>query len=127
MTDHDGPAIEALFAEGRTFPPPAAFAAQANVRDPEIYARASADYQRFWESEAERLAWFDPWRAVLQWDDKSKVARWFDGGKLNVSHNCLDRHVTDGHGSQVAYYWEGEPGDARTITYEGLLHETCRL
>src|SRR6516162_9264483 len=127
MADHDGPAIEALFAEGRTFPPPAVFAAHANVRDPQIYAHATADYQRFWEGEAERLSWFDRWRAVLHWDDKSKVARWFDGGKLNVSHNCLDRHVAAGSGGQVAYYWEGEPGDALTITYEALLLETCRL
>ncbi len=127
MPDQHDQAIEALFAEHRTFAPPAEFAAHANVRDPEIYARAAADFEKFWEGEAERLEWFERWRKVLHWDDKTKVARWFDGGKLNVSHNCLDRHVAAGHGKQVAYFWEGEPGDARAISYEELLRETCRL
>jgi acetyl-CoA synthetase len=127
MPDQHDQAIEALFAEHRTFAPPAEFAAHANVRDAEIYARAAADFEKFWEGEAERLDWFERWRKVLHWDDKTKVARWFDGGKLNISHNCLDRHVASGHGKQVAYFWEGEPGDARAISYEELLRETCRL
>ena len=120
-------AIEALFDENRTFPPLEAFARQANVRDPDVYKQAAADFEKFWEGEAERLDWFEHWRKTLHWDDKAKVARWFDGGKLNASYNCLDRHVGSGHGKQVAYFWEGEPGDARQITYEELLRETCRL
>src|SRR5579864_1063320 len=127
MIEQNQQPIEALFAENRTFPPPEGFARQANARDPEIYKRATADFERFWEAEAERLDWFERWRKVLHWDEKSKVARWFDGGKLNVSQNCLDRHVASGEGNQVAYFWEGEPGDTRVLTYEDLLRETCRL
>jgi acetyl-CoA synthetase len=120
-------AIEALLDERRTFPPPPDFASRARVRDPEIYARAAADAERFWEGEAQALRWFEPWRKVLVWDETSKVARWFDGGTINASFNCLDRHVAAGHGEQVAYFWEGEPGDAARITYADLLRETCRL
>ncbi len=120
-------AIEALLDERRTFPPPPGFASRARVRDPEIYARAAADAERFWEGEAQALSWFEPWRKVLVWDETSKVARWFDGGTINASFNCLDRHVAAGHGDQVAYFWEGEPGDTARITYAGLLRETCRL
>jgi len=127
MPEQEGQAIEALFAEHRVFPPPPEFAQQANVRDPEIYSRAARDPEAFWAGEAQRLDWFERWRTVLHWDAKSKVARWFDGGKLNVAYNCLDRHVAAGHGKQVAYFWEGEPGDAQTLTYEQLLQETCRL
>ncbi len=126
MSD-DNQAIEALFAEHRTFPPSEAFVRQARVKDPQIYQRAAADFEKFWEGEAEQLDWFERWRKVLVWDEKSKVARWFDGGKINVSQNCLDRHVAAGHGRQVAYYWEGEPGDSLVLTYEDLLRETCRL
>ncbi|MBC5806170.1 MAG: acetate--CoA ligase [Candidatus Eremiobacter antarcticus] len=127
MIDKDPQAIEALFAENRSFAPPPAFANSANVRDPAIYDRAARDFDAFWSGEAERLDWFERWRKVLHWDDTSKVARWFDGGKLNASVNCLDRHVDQGHGGQVAFFWEGEPGDERAITYQELLAETCRL
>jgi len=123
----DQPAIEALFAETRTFPPSEGFKRSANWRDPQLYDRASIDPSAFWASQAQRLDWFDGWHTVLAWDEKRKVARWFDGGKLSASYNCLDRHVASGHGSQVAYFWEGEPGDAREITYADLLKETCRL
>jgi acetyl-CoA synthetase len=126
MSDHKQ-AIEALFDEHRTFPPSKDFQEHARLRDPEIYRRASADFEKFWEGEADQLAWFERWRKTLVWDDTSKVARWFDGGKLNVSFNCLDRHVEAGHGKQIAFFWEGEPGDSETLTYEQLLHETCRL
>ena len=127
MPDNTMQAIEALFAEKRTFLPPPDFAAKAYRNDPGIYARASADPEAFWVEEARRLEWFDPWSSVLQWDAKDKRARWFDGGTINASFNCLDRHVRDGHGAQVAYFWEGEPGDERRITYDDLLAETCRL
>jgi len=127
MPDPKAQAIEALFAEHRAFPPPEDFKRQANWNDPAIYDKANKDFEAFWASQAERLDWFTKWNSVLQWDEKTKVARWFDGGTLNVSYNCLDRHVKNSHGKQVAFYWEGEPGDTRTITYEDLLKETCRL
>ena len=127
MLEQHQQAIEALFAERRTFPPSEEFKRQANWNDPEIYNRATIDPSSFWATQAERLDWFERWNSVLDWDEKRKVARWFDGGKLNASYNCLDRHVQSGHGAQVAYHWEGEPGDSRAITYAELLRETCRL
>ncbi|HVA37878.1 MAG TPA: acetate--CoA ligase [Candidatus Dormibacteraeota bacterium] len=127
MLEHQQQAIEALFAENRTFPPSEEFKKHAQWSDPKIYDAAAKDPDAFWASQAERLEWFKKWDTVLQWDEKTKVARWFDGGKLNVSYNCLDRHVKAGHGKQVAYYWEGEPGDSRTLTYQDMLDETSRL
>ena len=117
MLDDRRQAIEALFAEHRVFPPPPEFAAQANVRDLEVSKRAAQDPNAFWAGEADRLDWFERWRSVLHWDEKSKVARWFDGGKLNVTYNCVDRHVASGHGKQIAFFWEGEPGDVRRLSY----------
>ena len=117
-------AIESLLAEDRTFPPPAAFAAQANVQDPAIYERAAADLEGFWAEEAATLDWFKPWDRVLDWEPP--FAKWFEGGQLNVSVNCLDRHVAAGKGERVAFYWEGEPGDRRVLTYADLLAEVCR-
>ncbi|MCC6944535.1 MAG: AMP-binding protein, partial [Thermomicrobiales bacterium] len=113
--------IEALYAENRTFPPPADFVAGSKYADPAIYAEAAADPEAFWAKQAERLDWFQKWDTVLEWD--APFAKWYVGGKLNVAHNCLDRHVAAGNGDRVAYYWEGEPGDARTITYADLLAE----
>jgi acetyl-CoA synthetase len=127
MPDHSTDAIEALFAEKRTFPPPTDFAAKAFRNDAGVYDRAAADPEGFWAEEARRLEWFTPWSSVLQWNEAEKSARWFDGGTINASFNCLDRHVRDGHGSQVAYFWEGEPADERRVTYSDLLAETCRL
>ena len=127
MPEVKAQAIEALFAEHRAFPPSEAFKKQANWNDAAIYDKASKDFEAFWASQAERLDWFTKWNKVLQWDEKTKVARWFDGGTLNVSYNCLDRHVKSGHGKQIAFYWEGEPGDTRTLTFEDMLKETCRL
>jgi acetyl-CoA synthetase len=127
MPDDSPQAIEALFAENRTFQPPPDFAAKAVCNDPKIYERAAKDPEAFWAGEARRLEWFSPWASVLNWDRGEKRARWFDGGTLNASFNCLDRHVRDGQGTQVAYFWEGEPGDERRITYADLLAETCRL
>ncbi|TAM86610.1 acetate--CoA ligase [bacterium] len=127
MLDQHQQAIEALFAENRTFPPSEDFKKRAQWNDPKISEIAAKDPDAFWASQAERLDWYQKWHTVLKWDDKTKIARWFDGGKLNASYNCLDRHVKSGHGKQVAYYWEGEPGDARTLTYEDMLKETSRL
>ncbi|HEV2127002.1 MAG TPA: acetate--CoA ligase [Thermomicrobiales bacterium] len=127
MTDQKQPhvvAIEALYAEDRTFAPSDAFREQANISDPEIYERAAADPEAFWAEQAESLSWYRKWDTVLEWDEP--FAKWFVGGKLNASYNCLDRHVEAGNGDRVAYYWEGEPGDTVQITYSELLTEVCK-
>jgi acetyl-CoA synthetase len=117
-------AIEALFEESRRFPPPPTFAAQANAQ-PSIYAEAERDYLAFWESWARKLEWSKPFTQVLEWNEP--FARWFGDGELNASVNCLDRHVAAGLGERVAFLFEGEPGDRRTITYRELLDDVCRL
>ncbi|MGH9227475.1 MAG: acetyl-coenzyme A synthetase N-terminal domain-containing protein, partial [Acidimicrobiales bacterium] len=115
----EGAAIEDFLVEDRTFPPPASFKAGALVTGSEIYDEATADWQGFWARQAaELVSWDDEWHTILEWDQP--FARWFVGGTLNVSYNCLDRHVEAGNGGKVAYHWEGEPGDTRTITYEDL-------
>jgi acetyl-CoA synthetase len=119
------PAIENLFKETRTFPPPEDFKARALVTDQSIYERAEQDFEAFWADEARRLRWMREWDRVLEWDPP--FAKWFVGGQLNVSDNCLDRHVDAGGGDKVAYYWEGEPGDTRTITYAELRDEVARF
>ena len=108
-------ALENLLQESRRFPPPAEFAAAANVTA-EAYQQAEADRLGFWERAADRLDWAARWEQVLDWSNPP-FAKWFVGGKLNVAYNCLDRHVAAGRGDRVAYHWEGEPGDTRTITY----------
>jgi acetyl-CoA synthetase len=117
--------IEALLAEGRTFPPPPEFKKTARIVDAEIYDEAERDFEGFWARQAaDLLDWTEEWHTILEWD--LPFAKWFIGGTLNVSFNCLDRHVAAGHGDQVAYHWEGEPGDTRTITYAQLLDEVQR-
>src|SRR3989442_1085367 len=117
-----GRTLEALYREDRTFPPPPEFAAKANVRDPKIYERAPQDLEGFGVEQAKHLHWAKPFGKVLEW--KAPYAKWFVGGQLNISYNCLDRHVKAGRGTKVAYFWEGEPGDTRSVTYEQLLVET---
>ncbi len=117
--------IEALLTEQRLFEPPGEFAARALVGDRSIYQRADADPEAFWAEQAERLTWFKRWDSVMEWTPP--WVRWFSGGELNASYNCLDRHVEAGGGDKIAYYWEGEPGDARTIRYGELLEEVCRF
>jgi acetyl-CoA synthetase len=119
------PAIENLFSEGRSFPPPDDFKADALVTDQSLHERAARDLEGFWAEEAERLRWMKPWDQVLEWN--LPFAKWFVGGQLNVSDNCLDRHVEAGGGDKVAYHWEGEPGDTRTITYEELRDDVARF
>src|SRR3982074_143281 len=109
-----GPTLSNLSTESRSFSPSDEFAAQANATA-EWYDRADADREGFWAEQADRLHWHQKWDQVLQWD--APFAKWFVGGQLNVAYNCVDRHVDDGHGEQVAFHWEGEPGDTRTITY----------
>jgi acetyl-CoA synthetase len=113
-----------LLREDRRFEPPAEFAADANARA-DLYDQAGADRLGFWAAEAERLTWAKPWDEVLDWSNPP-FAKWFVGGELNVAYNCVDRHVEAGHGDQVAYHWEGEPGDTRTLTYADLQAEVCK-
>jgi len=117
-------AIEALLEEHRHFPPPPEFAARATVNDPSIYEQAAADPEAYWAGEAARLDWTAPWQTTLEWEPP--FAKWFVGGRLNVSANCLDRHVAAGRGDKVAYHWEGEPGDRKTISYADLLADVER-
>ncbi len=117
-------AIEALFEESRKFPPSPEFAAQSIAR-PGIYEEADKDYQAFWASWARKLEWSKPFTKVLEWNEP--FAKWFSDGELNVSVNCLDRHVRAGKGDKVAYYYEGEPGDRWEITYKQLLDDVCRF
>ncbi len=119
------PTIEDYLVEDRVFPPPEEFRATAVVADPGIYEEAAALGPEFWARQAGALDWFRPWDTVLDWE--LPFARWFDGGTLNVSYNCLDRHVAAGHGDKVAFHWEGEPGDTRTVTYSQLLLEVSRF
>ena len=112
--------LENLSREDRTFPPSPEFAAQANATAA-LYDEAAADRLGFWAKQAEYLHWDKKWDQVLDW--KPPFAKWFIGGKLNASYNCLDRHVLEGRGDRVAFYFEGEPGDARTITYAQMLHD----
>ncbi|MBW4719778.1 acetate--CoA ligase [Saccharothrix obliqua] len=119
-----GPALDNLLTENRTFPPSPEFAAQANA-GADLYDEADADREAFWAKQAERLAWDTRWDRVLDWSD-APFAKWFVGGKLNVAYNCVDRHVESGHGDQVAIHWEGEPGDSRAITYAELQREVSR-
>ena len=114
--------IDSLLQETRRFPPPSEFAAQAVAR-PELYEKAAEDRLGFWADQArELLDWETPFTQVLDWNNPP-FARWFADGKLNVAYNCLDRHVLAGHGDRVAIHWEGEPGDARSITYAQLTEE----
>ena len=119
-------AIGAFSSENRRFPPSQSFAASAHVSDTSLHDEGRHDYQTYWARHArELLDWSTPWHTVCEW--KLPYAKWFIGGSLNVSYNCLDRHVLAGRGDKVAFHWEGEPGDTRTVTYAELLDETKRF
>jgi acetyl-CoA synthetase len=115
--------IDSMLQENRVFPPSAEFSAKAHIKSLEeydrIYAEAAADPEAFWAGIAKELHWFEPWTKVLEWD--APWAKWFLGGKINISYNCLDRHVLAGRGDKIAFLWEGEPGDSRTLTYTEML------
>jgi acetyl-CoA synthetase len=122
----DAPTIEDYYREDRTFPPAPEFVATANLSDPAIYERAAADPAAFWAEQARALlSWDTDFHTALEWDLPD--ARWFVGGQLNVSYNCVDRHVEAGLGERVAFHWEGEPGDTRTITYADLHADVQRF
>src|SRR5580658_23617 len=121
MPEHEE-ALSALHHEARRFPPPPDLAAAANAQ-PGIYEEAAADPVAWWAEQAKGLQWDTPWGDVLDWDLPN--AKWFLGGKLNAAVNCVDRHVEAGKGEKVAFFWEGEPGDTRTITYGDLRAMVC--
>ena len=124
MVENSG-SIDALLQEERTFPPPGDFAKNANMADADIYEKARQDPEGFWAGLAEELDWFQKWDKVLDWDPP--FAKWFVGGKLNVSYNCIDRHVKNGRRNKAAIIWEGEPGDWKVYTYWDLYREVCRF
>ncbi len=121
--------IESILNEHRLFPPPADFAAKAHIKSFEeyeqLYERAAADPAAFWAEQAEQLDWFRKWDTVLEWQEP--FAKWFVGGKINIAHNCLDRHLSTWRKNKAAFIWEGEPGETRTLTYLQLHQEVCRF
>jgi len=112
--------------EVETFDPPEAFAEQALVSDASIYEEAEADFQGFWERQADALDWAQRWDTVLDESDPP-FYKWFQGGTLNVCHNCVDRHVEAGHGDRVAFHWHGEQGETRAVTYADLHRDVQRF
>ena len=110
--------------EPSSYPPPPEFAAHANAGEA-LYREAADDRLAFWGRQADRLSWATPFTDVLDWSE-APFAKWFVGGRLNVSYNCVDRHVEAGLGDRVAIQWEGEPGDSRALTYRDLQTEVCR-
>jgi acetyl-CoA synthetase len=124
--DQQRPTIEDLYLEERSYPPSEDFKKQALVTGAELYDEADQDYQGFWAREAASLLdWAEDWHTILEWN--LPFAKWFVGGKLNVAYNCVDRHVEAGNGERVAFHWEGEPGDRRTITYADLQTEVSKF
>ena len=115
--------IENLSSESRTFPPSSEFASQANA-DASLYAHADKDRLAFWEEQASALQWEKKWDKTLQWDPP--FAQWFVGGKINATVNALDRHVADGNGDRIAFHFEGEPGDTKSISYSQLLADVSK-
>src|SRR5213078_3569081 len=126
---HDN--IESHLVEKRVFKPAPAFSSKARIKSLAQYRRMYRESIRqpakFWTREAKELVWRAPWKKVLEW--KPPFAKWLIGGKLNVSENCLDRHLSpEGfRGNKAAIIWEGEPGDKRTLTYQQLHREVCRF
>ncbi|MGH8869528.1 MAG: acetate--CoA ligase [Actinomycetes bacterium] len=123
MTDSSSEGLSNLLKENRRFEPPADFAADA-VATSALYDEAAKDRLAFWDEQARGLRWETPWTQTLEWNPP--FAKWFTGGTLNAAVNCVDRHVADGYGDKVAYHWEGEPGDTRTITYADLQREVAK-
>src|SRR5690606_24771990 len=121
--------IESILKENRVFPPPPEFARRAAIGSFEEYRalhrRSVEEPEAFWAEQAESLAWFRKWDRVLDWSNPP-FAKWFEGGLLNASFNCLDRHLAT-RGDKLAILWEGEPGDRRALTYRDLHREVCRF
>jgi len=122
--------IESVLHEKRLFEPPTTFSDQAYVRNTreyeQLYSKAASNPEKFWGELAEReLHWFKKWDRVLDW--QPPFAKWFTGGQLNISYNCLDRHINTWRRNKAAIIWEGEPGDSRTLTYGELHREVCQF
>jgi len=117
--------IDVLLSEKRSFAPPKGFAAHANAKSAALYAKGAKDPEAFWADWAKQLTWDKPWKKVLDW--KPPHAKWFLGGKLNASVNCLDRHIDGFRRTKAAIVWEGEPGDRRTLTYRELYVEVNKF
>ncbi len=115
--------LDNLSSENRTFAPSPEFAAAANASG-DLYREADADRIAFWERQAEALTWERRWDTALEW--RAPFAKWFLGGTINASVNALDRHVAQGNGGRTAFFFEGEPGDSRTISYAELLSDVCK-
>ncbi|MBL8013568.1 MAG: acetate--CoA ligase, partial [Candidatus Omnitrophica bacterium] len=118
-------ALDNLMFEDRVFPVPESFKNGANVKDNQLFELAQNDRLEYWAHWARKLDWFSPWNKILQWD--SPYSKWFIGGKLNASYNCLVRHINNGLGSKIAIYWEGENGDSRKVTYQEAYDEVNKL
>jgi len=125
MPEPVSPEIEALLKEDRSFPPADEFRSRAAINDPDIYAKAAKDPEAFWAGFAKELEWIRPWSKVLDWNPPD--AKWFVDGKINISANCLDRHVRTWRRNKAAFIWEGEPGDRRTLTYFDLYRQVCQF
>ena len=121
--------IESVLKEDRVFEPRQEFSAQAHIKNLQayetLYKQAQDDPEGFWDSMAKELDWFKPWDKVLEWN--SPFAKWFVGGRTNIAYNCLDRHLTTARKNKAAIIWEGEPGDERILTYQGLHREVCKF
>ena len=121
--------IDSTLRENRVFPPPAEFSAKAHIRSLEeyeaLYKQSIEDPERFWAGVAQELHWFKPWDKVLEWD--LPWAKWFVGGKMNLSYNCLDRHALGARANKTALIWEGEPGEIRRLTYAELHAEVQKF
>ena len=121
--------IDSVLQEQRSFPPPPEFSARAHIKSLEEYERiynlSVNEPEKFWGDIARELHWFKPWNKVLEWN--APWAKWFSGGEINLSYNCLDRHVLAGKGTKTALIWEGEPGEIRNITYAELLKEVQKF
>jgi acetyl-CoA synthetase len=122
-------AIESILNEDRVFYPSTEFSASAHIKSLEeyerIYNEAAKDFPAFWAQQAEALDWFEKWHTVLEWNEP--FAKWFVGGKINISYNCLDRHLLTHRKDKLAFIWEGEPGEQRTFTYAEVHREVCRF
>ena len=126
MAANENRDIDDLMAENRKFPPPKDFVKNTLVAGTFLYDEANEDYESFWARQASELVtWDTPWHTICEWE--LPFSKWFVGGELNVSWNCLDRHVLAGRGDKVAFHFEGEPGDTRTVTYSELLAEVQRF
>ncbi len=125
MSAQDTSMFDDLLQEKRAFDPPEEFTRNAVVRNDECYKRAQEDYEGYWEDEAKELKWFSPWKKVLDWSPPH--ARWFVDGKINISFNCLDRHLNTPRRNKAAIIWEGEDGEVKTITYLQLFREVCKF